>query len=388
MKSEGSALRVGFMVVATAAVLALGIFLIGQQNFLFTATNSYFVRYGNVGGLAEGNPVQLSGVNVGRVERIVLPEETTEPGIEVWIEIERRYAERIRQDSVARIKSLGLLGDKYVQITSGSPQAPAVEPGDEIAADQPTDVDALIASGEDVMGDIVSTARSLSTILERMEAGEGLLGELVSAREGKRVTDTAIETLESVQRVAADVEAGRGMLGRLVADEQLADRIGDVVEQLDSVLGEIRTGDGLLPALISDSETRTAFEQTVEGARSTLDDLSGVAADISEGDGLLPRLIHDEEVARQLLDETNELLERLNRVTEKLDQGEGTAAQLINDPSVYEALEDVVVGVNESRFLRWLIRNRQKAGIEKRYREAIEDADQVEEPPPPEPPKG
>ena len=386
MKSEGSAVRVGFMVAATAVVLALGIFLIGQQNFLFTATNSYFVRYGNVGGLAEGNPVQLNGVNVGRVERIVLPEETTEPGIEVWIEVERRYAARIRQDSLARIKSLGLLGDKYVQITSGSPQAPPVEPGAEIAADQPTDVDALIATGEDVMGDIVATARSLSTILERMEAGEGLLGELVSAREGKRVTDTVIETLESVQRVAADVEAGKGTLGRLVADDQLADRIGEVVEQLDSVLGEIRTGDGLLPALISDSETRTAFEQTVEGARSTLDDLSGVAADIREGDGLLPRLIHDEEVARQLLDETNELLERLNRVTEKLDQGEGTAARLINDPSVYEALQDVVIGVNESRLLRWLIRNRQKAGIRKRYQEAIEDAEQVEEPPPPEPP--
>lgn len=386
MKSEGSALRVGFMVAATAIVLALGIFLLGQQNFLFTATNSYFVRYGNVGGLAEGNPVQLNGVNVGRVDRIVLPEETTEEGIEVWIQVERRYAERIRQDSLARIKSLGLLGDKYVQITSGSTRAAPIEPGGEIAADQPTDVDALIASGEDVMTDIVSTAQSLSRILERMESGEGLLGELVTDRGGKRVTETVIETLESVQRVAADVEAGKGTVGRLLADDQLADSIEEAVGQLSAVLAEIREGEGLLPALIRDSETRTAFEQTVEGARSTLEDLSGVAADIREGEGLLPRLIHDEELGRQLLDETNELLERLNVLSERITEGEGTAARLINDPTIYEALQDVVVGVNESRLLRWLIRNRQKAGIRERYEEALEESQAVDETEDSEPP--
>jgi phospholipid/cholesterol/gamma-HCH transport system substrate-binding protein len=380
MRSDGSALRVGFMVAATAVVLALGIFLVGQENFLFTQTNSYFVRYGNVGGLAEGNPVQLNGVNVGRVERIVLPEETTEADLEVWIEIERRYAARIRTDSVARIKSLGLLGDKYVQITSGSPEADLVEPGGEITADQPTDMDALIASGEDVVGNIVTTATSLSRILERMEAGEGLLGELVTEREGKRVTDTVIETLESVQKIAARVEAGEGTVGRLLTDDQLANRLGEVVEKLSGVLTELRTGDGLLPALISDSETRAAFEQTVEGARSTLEELSAVATDLREGEGLLPRLIHDEEVGRRLLDETNELLERLNEVSERLTEGEGTAAKLINDPSIYEALQDVVVGVNESKLLRWLIRNRQKAGIEKRYREAVEEQDSANPP--------
>jgi hypothetical protein len=138
--------------------------------------------------------------------------------------------------------------------------------------------------------------------------------------------------------------------------------------------------------LIRDSETRTAFEQTVEGARSTLEDLSGVAADIREGEGLLPRLIHDEELGRQLLDETNELLERLNVLSERITEGEGTAARLINDPTIYEALQDVVVGVNESRLLRWLIRNRQKAGIRERYEEALEESQAVDETEDSEPP--
>jgi phospholipid/cholesterol/gamma-HCH transport system substrate-binding protein len=382
MKSEGSALRVGIMVAAAAAILALGIVLVGQQSFLFTATDSYYLRYRNVGGLAEGNPVQLNGVNVGRVERIVLPEDISDPDLRVWIEIERRYAGRIRRDSVARIKSLGLLGDKYVQITSGSPQAEPVPPGGEIAADQPTDVDALIASGEDVASNIVMTAQSLSNILERMERGEGLLGELVTEREGKRVTDTVIETLESVQRVAADVEAGKGTIGQLLADDTLADRLTESVGRLNEVLDDVQTGDGLLPALLHDPQTRTGFDQTMGSLRATLEDLAGVAADLQEGDGVLPRLIHDEELGRQLLDEANELLERLNLASEKLTEGDGTVAQLINDPSIYQALQDVVVGVNESKLLRWLIRNRQKAGIKKRYRDATREERAAEEAPP------
>jgi hypothetical protein len=58
---------------------------------------------------------------------------------------------------------------------------------------------------------------------------------------------------------------------------------------------------------------------------------------------------------------------------------------LINDPEVYQAVKDILIGVNESRMLRWLIRNRQKAGIERRYRDAQGDpaAPPPAEPPPP-----
>jgi len=67
------------------------------------------------------------------------------------------------------------------------------------------------------------------------------------------------------------------------------------------------------------------------------------------------------------------LLAQLNEATAKLNQGDGTAARLLNDPSVYEAIGDILVGINESRMLRWLLRNRQQAGIRERYREAQDD---------------
>jgi hypothetical protein len=95
-----------------------------------------------------------------------------------------------------------------------------------------------------------------------------------------------------------------------------------------------------------------------------------MVADLNSGDGLLPRLMKDEELANELQTDLRQLLQNLNEATAKLNRGEGSAAKLLNDPAVYDAISDILVGINESRMLRWLIRNRQKAGVRERYEEA------------------
>jgi hypothetical protein len=69
---------------------------------------------------------------------------------------------------------------------------------------------------------------------------------------------------------------------------------------------------------------------------------------------------------------------QLNDTVKKINTGEGTAGKIINDPSVYESINDILIGINESKMLRWLIRNRQEKGIEKRY-----DTEQKAAPAPP-----
>ena len=374
MQRDSNTVKVGLTVLAALAALAAFIFAIGEQSALFTPTNSYRTMFPNAAGLVEGNPVQLNGVTVGKVDRILLSEDPNSELLEVRISVERRYASRLRKDSLARLKTLGLLGDKYVEITSGSPEAVLLNPGDEIPAALPTDVDELIAGGADVVDHAVATARSLSTILARMERGEGLLGELMAASEDKRITDTVINTLESIERVADQVEAGDGVLGRLLTDREMGDRIASSIDRLDETLTLLREGDGLAPALLHDAELRTRFETTLADTEVAAADLRGIAADLRAADGLLPRLLNDEDLGDSLTGEVEELLGRLNSTLERIAEGEGTAARLINDPAIFEALDDLVVGINESRLLRWLVRNRQKAGIEKRYREAQDEA--------------
>ena len=370
MQRDSNTAKVGLTVLGALIVLAGFILAIGDQSFLFRASNTYRIMFPNAAGLAEDNPVQLNGVTVGKVDRILLSERPESELLEVRISVERRYASRLRRDSLARIKTLGLLGDKYVEITSGSPGALLLNPGEEIPAALPTDVDDLIASGADVVDYVVSTAQSLSTILTRMERGEGLLGELVAEREDKRITDTVIRTLESVERLTKQVEAGEGVLGRLLTDEDMGDQLASSLDSIDETLTLLREGDGLAPALLHDAELKTRFESTMADTEVAAADLRAIAADLRGADGLLPRLLNDEELGESLTTEVEQLLERLNSTLEQVSEGDGTAAKLINDPAIYEALDDLVVGINESKLLRWLVRNRQKAGIKKRYKEA------------------
>jgi len=67
----------------------------------------------------------------------------------------------------------------------------------------------------------------------------------------------------------------------------------------------------------------------------------------------------------------------------RINRGEGTAGKLISDPSVYESVNDILIGINESKLLRWLIRNRQQSGIQKRY---DTESSRPSAPPPPAPP--
>ncbi len=362
--------KVGLLVLAALAVLGAGVFLVGERNNLFARKNRYFVRFETVSGLAAGNPVQLNGVNVGQVESVVLPVDVEEELLTVWITVDRRYAERVRTDSEAKIKTLGLLGDKYIELSSGSPGAPEIADGGEITAAPATDVDKLIATGGDVVENVVAISYSLRNILGRMEAGEGILGELTTDSEAGRVAkESMLDIMGSLRRIAGKIESGEGTLASLINDPALADRMAQTVDRVEAVLAKIDTGEGALPALLNDPETRTRLDQILTGLSDASTELSATVEGLSGGEGLLAKLLTDEAYGEEVSRDLKQLLNNLNKLSGKLEQGDGTLGQLINDPSVYEALNDVIVGIDESKLLRWLIRNRQKAGIKKRYRE-------------------
>ncbi|MFP3941921.1 MAG: MlaD family protein, partial [Thermoanaerobaculia bacterium] len=113
-RSSGREWRVGLLILGALAVLAFGIFLIGEESNLFVRKNAYVIYFPTAGGLNTGNPVHLDGVEVGTVRSVLLPTDATSSQIKVGVEVASRYEKRIREDSMARIKTLGLLGDKYV----------------------------------------------------------------------------------------------------------------------------------------------------------------------------------------------------------------------------------------------------------------------------------
>lgn len=389
VSSQSRAFRVGLVILIAAVVLAAGIFVIGDKNNLFASKNEYYVDFNSVSGLKPGSPVELNGVTVGTIQRVDLPEDPRKRQIKVWLEIDSRYASRIRgpldpsqrvggqPGSVARIKTLGLLGDKFIEINSGSPGYPVIPSGGAIPAAQPTNVDALIASGEDVMDNVVEISSSLNKILDRMERGEGILGQLTKdTPQSRRLQESLVGTSESLQRIASTLEHGQGPIPRMLNDRALADQLARSLDRFEGLLAQAQNGPGLLPGLLNDPSSRVQFNETLASLNKVARDLQAFTADLETSDALLPRLVKDEEYGREVAEQVRQFVTRLNEISTKVSEGKGTAAKLINDPQIYEAVNDIIIGVNESRILRWLIRNRQKKGIETRYeetRKAIEE---------------
>src|SRR5438128_1508299 len=388
VKSKEKTIRVGALMTSAAVVLMVFLFFIGSEQKIFSRKNDYKVRLIDVSGLAEGNPVKISGVTVGVVRDIYLPRDPKQKDVDITLLVDRKYAERIRGDSRARMKKLGLLaGDSYIDISPGSPRFDPLEPGAFIPPARQTNVEQLITSGEDLVDNFVQISYSLKNILSRVDRGEGLLGELTQSPETKqRITDTFLATLNKTNSILSHVESGKGVLGKIVYDdkfgENLTGSITSAAISLQSVANSVQksfeSGQGALPALLNDPEGKKKVTELVENLRVTSANLAAFSTSMQNGQGLVPRLLNDKQVGDQALTEFTQLVHQLNEAVGKLNSGQGTAGRLVNDPSVYESINDILIGINESKMLRWLIRNRQEKGIESRVK-----AEQAAPPPTP-----
>src|SRR5215831_9755518 len=134
-----TAFRVGVFVVLALLFLTIGIFLIGDKDFLFTSTYRLKAEFQNVGGLNNAADVRVGGIHQGTVKEIDLP---SQPDGKVTVVMNLRTPTRniIKKDSRASIKTEGLLGDKYIEISFGSPKAEAVSNNDTIASETSKDM--------------------------------------------------------------------------------------------------------------------------------------------------------------------------------------------------------------------------------------------------------
>src|SRR5260370_6744929 len=386
-KQKESTIRVGALVTAAAVVLMVLLFVIGSEQKIFSRKNEYKVRLDTVAGLAEGNPVKISGVTVGVVKDIYLPSDPKKKDVDITLMVARKYADRIRTDSRARMKKLGLLsGDSYIDISPGNPRFDSLEPGSLIPAARQTNVDQLISSGEDLVDNFVQISYSLKNILSRVDRGEGLIGELTSTPETKqRITDTFLATLNKTNSILSHVESGKGLVGKLVYDDKYGDQLtaslASSAASLQTVTSNLHrsfeNGQGTIPALLSDPEGKKKVIDLIENLRTTSTNLAEFSATLKNGQGLVPRLMNAKQYGDQALAEFTALVHQLNEAVVKLNAGQGTAGRLITDPSVYKPINAIQITLNHSNMLRWFIRNRQQHGIEKRG-----DTEQKDSPPP------
>jgi phospholipid/cholesterol/gamma-HCH transport system substrate-binding protein len=364
-------LRVGVFTAGLLAVLAVVVLMLGRKQGLFVRHVQYLARFEHVGGLVPGAAVWLNGVVVGSVDDVELPTDPKQRQINVAFQIRARLARRIRSDSTVRIRTLGLLGDRYLEISSGSPSKPELPPGSVIPSVEPTDVAQVLSQGGDAMTNVLAISSSLRRILERVEKGEGVLGELTTSPEsGRRVVARLGSVLDQTDALLHDVREGKGVIGKLFTDKKLETQLTEDLAGFahaarrvtEALARDLQRDDSVVAELLRDPQGRERLQKVLDGIARAADATTAVGKELTEGQGTIPRLMHDEEFARTFLLNLGILTDQLRSVAEKLDHGQGSASELINDPTLVRDLENVVRGVQDSKLATWFIRNRREAG--------------------------
>jgi phospholipid/cholesterol/gamma-HCH transport system substrate-binding protein len=376
----GRRFRVGLVVLVALFFTMIGVFMVGRRANLFKKKWPYQTHFDSAAGLITGNAVRLNGVTVGNVLEVNLSPEPGDQTVLVVYEVDRRVAPRLRTGTLASIKTIGLLGDKYVDLAGGTADQKQIPIGGEIKPASGAGLEKLLEGSGDLMVDLSAIARSLKNILGRTEKGEGFLGAITSnSPDSERLGNSFNAALRSLNSILKKIDSGQGLAGRLLIDEKYGRETGAslaaAIRSLQSLLARIdqgvQKGEGAIPALLSDPEGKKKIYGLMDSLAQAAASLARITDQLEKGDGALPILLRDEKLGRAFSQNLLEFSERLNSIARKLDEGSGTAAKLINDPTLYDSANRLVVGVDESAFLRWLLKNRQKAGIKKEYNDEV-----------------
>ena len=395
-------LRVGiFVLVAVLAFLGT-IYALGARARLFESRYTVYAEFSEVAGLAEGATVRLAGVQIGRVKEIKL---SSEPGgkVRVAMSVATQYANRIRKNSTARIATQGLLGDKIVEISVGTTQAPPVQEGEALPTRDPFEIsDAVSQSAETIKG-VTALAEAFRKTAETLNQSGLIEDAAVTVRSARALTESlgqeAATTLKSARGVAEragrlvdQIEQGRGWAHTLLYEEPEAlRRLNGVIVSTQAMLDRVEGGegalgvltsrestdaakrlvalmdrlgraadrnsgeDGLLVALLFDPKYRAVLDEVREAAHN----LRVVSDRVLGGRGMLGSLVKDEADdggLRQAIQDLRAALVNVKQITDKINEGEGTLGALLADPTVYERLVSILEGAQRSSILRFLIR--------------------------------
>ncbi|HEV1285223.1 MAG TPA: MlaD family protein [Bryobacteraceae bacterium] len=200
-------LRLGIFIVITLAILATGVFLIGGRESMFRSSYKVKAEFDNVAGLNEGADVRVGGIRKGSVKKIQLPKRSDEK-VTVMMDLEKETQNIVKTDSVADIKSEGMLGDKYIEITFGSVEAANLRGGETIGSRPPVDISDLFGKANTILDttqgalDNVKNATSnISDISTKINHGQGTVGALIN---DKTIYNQAAATVTSMHE---DVDA-------------------------------------------------------------------------------------------------------------------------------------------------------------------------------------
>jgi phospholipid/cholesterol/gamma-HCH transport system substrate-binding protein len=327
MRNKSSEVWVGIFVVVGVILLAL--MTVKIEKFRIGKEVGYLLNiyFDSASGLDRNSPVRVAGVRVGNVERIALEQGKARITFHLPSNV------ILYKDAKAYIKSEGFFGEKYVEVSPGTPGYPKLEPNGVVEQGaSPVDVEQFLSQVGAIRDDIKDITKPLGDVLKAVDTRkvEGLINDFNRfssqlsgiADESKKTFQRGTEAFSRIGEIGDKVKNGEGTLGKLIADETIYQDAKKTVE---------------------------TAKQAAESAKKSVETLKNVSEKIEQGEGALGKLLKDESLykevkdtvqsAKETVQSANEALQSVKGIAEKVEKGEGTLGKLVKDDALIKETE-------------------------------------------------
>jgi phospholipid/cholesterol/gamma-HCH transport system substrate-binding protein len=328
--------RVGLLVVASIAVLIILILAVSGDISFFKSQKSYYTELAGAEGLRVGDEVRLAGVRVGKVEEVeftdVPLDKTAKSSVRVRLVVEGEEAqERVRRDSRAILRQLGLLGGQYVNITPGTQAEPILAEGDTIQGLQETTIAEVVESSDDLLTGFKQLSNKLNEITETINSGKGTIGRFINDESFYlNLNKVTLEAQELVRRI----REGDGTAGKLINDPRLYEDLRASVNELQAVANQVSNGQGTIGKLIKEEEVYARINSAAARLDAASERVDNITKQVQSGQGTVGKLVYDE----KLHQDASAAVASLKNITDRIDRGEGTLGKLAKDDALYNNL--------------------------------------------------
>ena len=321
----GKSIRLGVFIILGIAIFAYAIFIIGKQRNLFGNTFAVSGIFKDVSGLKAGSNVRYSGINVGTVSNIKLINDTL---VQVQVTLENHVHEFIREDSRMEIGTEGVMGNKVINITPGTPSKSVVDEGDVLETVEAVKIDDILEELKKSSINTTVVTKNLAEITGKINQGEGIFGKLF--------TDTSFtNNLDEISRNTAQL-----------------------TRNFSTITNNINQEEGVIGKLLSDTtlarELDTAGNNLLQSSR----ELMNITRKINEGGGVFGKMFTDTTFTGNLgrsaknleyaTRQAKAISENLNKITRHMESGRGLINKLLTDSTFADSLDGTLKNINKS----------------------------------------
>src|ERR1700689_3483274 len=229
-------LAVGIFIIAGITLFALGIFLVGSRHEAFSHHVLLNTNFSDLDGVTKGSKVQVAGMDAGQVTRIDVPNSPS-GHFRVQMKVDEQLHGLVRTDSIVTVDTEGVVGDTFLTIHSGSPNAAIAQADSLLQSKPPVSMSDLLTHGLGVMNDADATIKQVGGKLD--VALDGVNGAVGNAND-----------------LLVGIKEGRGPAGMLLRDEKMAGQIRETMSNVQSTTSNLNQASGRVNVIVADVQQR------------------------------------------------------------------------------------------------------------------------------------